>query len=195
VDLAAAPLRPIAQLWNSFIAAEGATGLVIIDQHLAHERVLFERLMSGGDGSPVAAQRLAVPVTLAVTHRQALVVDDRLGELAALGFELEPFGRDAFVIRAVPAFVRPGGESHLLQEILESLMEAPGEKVELRRERVAATAACKAAIKKGERLAPEEMQRLLADLAKTPHGFTCPHGCPIAVEIGFQELMRRFKRA
>jgi DNA mismatch repair protein MutL len=194
VEVGSQPLRPIAQLWNSFIAAEGATGLLIIDQHLAHERVLFERLRAGKEGEPVASQRLAVPVTLALTHRQALALDERLGELAALGFELEPFGRDAFLIRAVPAFVRPGGEATLLREVVDTLTDAPEEKLELRRDRVAATAACKSAIKKGERLAPEEMQRLLEDLARAPRPFTCPHGCPIAVEISFQELLRRFKR-
>jgi DNA mismatch repair protein MutL len=194
VDLAAQPLRPIAQLWNSFIAAESASGLLIIDQHLAHERVLFERLTATAEGAEVASQRLAMPVTLALTHRQALVVDERIPELAALGFDLEPFGRDAFLIRAVPAFVRPGGEAAVMREVVDALVEAPEEKISLRRERVAATAACKAAIKKGERLAFEEMQRLLEELARTPHPFTCPHGCPIAVEIGFQELLRRFKR-
>jgi DNA mismatch repair protein MutL len=194
VDLASQPLRPIAQLWNSFIAAEGATGLLIIDQHLAHERVLFERLTAEQEGSVVASQRLAMPVTLALTHRQALVVDERLPELAAMGFDLESFGRDAFLIRAVPAFVRPGGEAVLLREVVDTLVDAPEEKIALRRERVAATAACKSAIKKGERLAFEEMQRLLEELSRTPHPFTCPHGCPIAIEISFQELLRRFKR-
>src|SRR5262249_29207724 len=104
VDVAAQPLRPIAQLWNSLIAAEGAGGLWIIDQHLAHERVLFERLIAGHDGSGVASQRLAVPTTLALTHRQALALEERLPELATLGFALETFGRDTFVVRAVPAF-------------------------------------------------------------------------------------------
>jgi DNA mismatch repair protein MutL len=195
VDLASQPLRPIAQLWNSFIAAEGASGLLIIDQHLAHERVLFERLTAEQEGSTVASQRLAMPVTLALTHRQALAIDERLPELATMGFDLEPFGRDAFLIRAVPTFVRQGGEAVVLREIVDTLVAAPEEKLTLRRERVAATAACKSAIKKGERLAFEEMQRLLEDLSRTPHPFTCPHGCPIAVEISFQELLRRFKRA
>jgi DNA mismatch repair protein MutL len=140
-------------------------------------------------------QRLATPVTLTLSHRQALLVDENLEELRGLGVEIEPFGRDAFVVRAVPAFVRPGSEQALLHEIIEELAEAgAAERLAARRERVAATAACKAAIKKGERLAREEMQRLLDDLLRTSQPYTCPHGCPIAVEISYHELLKRFKR-
>jgi DNA mismatch repair protein MutL len=194
----------VAQLWSSYILAEGPTGLVIVDQHLAHERILFDRMLAGagisdaagGDSCAAAtpAQRLAVPVTLTLGHAQAAMAADHLGELTALGFEVEPFGRDAFVVRAVPAFARPGTERALLHEILEELTEGGRERLTARQERLAATAACKAAIKKGERLAREEIQRLLEDLARTSNPHTCPHGCPIAVEISYQELLKRFKR-
>jgi DNA mismatch repair protein MutL len=246
----AAALRPVAQLWSSYILAEGPTGLVIVDQHLAHERVLFDRLVAAGkaafsvagsseaeavshhgdtetrrtahgegteeekpsepgerDASGSAcpgvvppkqgtvAQRLAMPVTITLAHRQALLVDEHLPALMALGFEVEPFGRDAFVVRAVPAFVRPGAEGVLLHEILDELSDSGGPgRLPALQERVAATTACKAAIKKGERLAREEIQRLLDDLARTSQPHTCPHGCPIAVEISYQELLKRFKR-
>jgi DNA mismatch repair protein MutL len=213
----AAALRPVAQLWSSYILAEGPTGLVIVDQHLAHERILFDRLVAAGIAAvsaeasadagsertlATAVQRLAVPATITVTHRQALLVDEHLPALTALGFEVEPFGRDAFVVRAVPAFVRPGAESVLLSEILDELSDSAGASrggqggppLLALQERVAATTACKAAIKKGERLAREEIQRLLEDLARTSQPHTCPHGCPIAVEISYQELLKRFKR-
>jgi DNA mismatch repair protein MutL len=245
---AVSKLRPVAQIWSSYILAESASGLWIVDQHLAHERILFDRLVGAGSaaaddrpaadeadveaatttdhrppttevpstepgGEPIgrpppgvgvptstrapstAMQRLATPVTLTLSHRQALLVDENLEELRGLGVEIEPFGRDAFVVRAVPAFVRPGSEQALLHEIIEELAEAgAAERLAARRERVAATAACKAAIKKGERLAREEMQRLLDDLLRTSQPYTCPHGCPIAVEISYHELLKRFKR-
>ncbi|MBI3911183.1 MAG: DNA mismatch repair endonuclease MutL [Armatimonadetes bacterium] len=188
-----AGLRPIAQVWQSYILAEGPTGLLIIDQHLAHERVLFDRL-AAREGE-VAAQRLAVPITLQVTHREALLVDDLLPELAALGFEIEPFGRDAFVVRAAPALLPVGQELVALKGLLDELAHArQTERRAVPREHVIATTACQAAIKKGTRLALEEMRQLLDDLESAALAHTCPHGCPIAVEISYQELLRRFKR-
>jgi DNA mismatch repair protein MutL len=185
-------LRPICQLWQSYILAETPTGLLIVDQHLAHERVLFDRL-SPAEHGPVAMQQLAVPVTLSVSHRQAVLLEENLERLRALGFDLEPFGRDAFVARAVPHFVRAGTEARLVNELLDGLAEGvlpshlPGERLQ-------ATTACKAAVKKGDRLQRDEMQKLLDDWRATPQPLTCPHGCPIAVEVSYQELLRRFKR-
>jgi DNA mismatch repair protein MutL len=185
-------LRPICQLWHSYILVETTTGLLIVDQHLAHERVLFDRL-GRTEATAALAQRLAIPVPLSVTHRQALLVEEKLEQLRQLGFDLEPFGRDAFVIRAVPPFVRAGSEARLIQELLDGLAEGqlpahlPGDRLQ-------ATTACKAAVKKGDRLQPEEMQKLLDDWRGTAQPHTCPHGCPIAVEVTYQELLRRFKR-
>jgi DNA mismatch repair protein MutL len=198
-------LRPVAQLWNSYLLAEGPAGLLVIDQHLAHERVLFDRLQAAGSvpGAPgVTSQRLAAPLTLQLSHREALAVAELLPELAAVGIELEAFGRDAYVVRAVPAFVKPGAELTTLRGLLDELSAHPrggvhaGEGAPPPRlpDRIAATTACKAAIKKGARLAPEEIARLLEDLSRVENPHTCPHGCPIAVEISYQELLRRFKR-
>jgi DNA mismatch repair protein MutL len=185
-------LRPICQLWQSYILAESATGLLIVDQHLAHERVLFDRLSKTG-ADPPSAQRLAVPVTVSVTHGQALLADERLDRLREIGFDIEPFGGDAFIVRAVPHFVRAGSEARLVKELLDGLAEGilphplPGERLQ-------ATTACKAAVKKGDRLQPEEMQKLLDDWRSTAQPHTCPHGCPIVVELSYHELLRRFKR-
>jgi DNA mismatch repair protein MutL len=194
-----AALRPVAQVWSSYILAEGPTGLVIVDQHLAHERVLFDRMVAdpASSSTPAApAQRLTTPLTLTLSRAQAMLLEERLEELRGLGFELEGFGRDTFVARAVPAFVRPGQEKALLHEMLEEMADGEGfSRAGPHQERVAAAAACRAAIKKGERLAREEIQRLLEDLARTSNPHTCPHGCPIAVEISYQELLKRFKRA
>jgi DNA mismatch repair protein MutL len=185
-------VRSICQLWQSYILAETATGLLIVDQHLAHERVLFDRLSQAGAAAPVF-QQLAIPVTLSVSHRQALLVDERLDRLRELGFDVDRFGKDAFVVRAVPHFVRVGSEARLVQELFDGLAEGslpshlPGDRLQ-------ATTACKAAVKKGDRLQPEEMQKLLEDWRATAQPYTCPHGCPIAVELTYHELLRRFKR-
>jgi DNA mismatch repair protein MutL len=188
-------LRPIAQLWNSYILVEAPAGLLIIDQHLAHERVLFQKLTERREAGG-GVQRLAIPQTLQVTRRHALAVDEALPELEALGFELEPFGRDAFVVRAVPACLAGGEELAALRAIIDEMGEEAGaRRPAVPRDRAAATAACKAAVKKGMRLAPAEIRQLVDDLTQTAQSHTCPHGCPIAVELGYQELLKRFRRS
>lgn len=187
-----AGLRPICQVWRSYLIVEGPNGLLIVDQHLAHERVLFDRLRTRA--APVAQQRLAVPATLQVSHREALLGEELLPELAALGFEIEPFGRDAFVVRATPALVPAGREAELLRALLDELATSRQSERAVPREQLLALTACKSAIKKGTPLAAEEIRQLVEDWQATDQPYTCPHGCPIAVEIGYQELLRRFKR-
>jgi DNA mismatch repair protein MutL len=200
-------LRLVAQLWNSYLIAEGPSGIVLIDQHLAHERILFEKLRTGPKEERFPSQLLTAPLTLQLTHREALAADELLPELARVGFAVEPFGRDAFVLRAVPTFVRAGTELAALRELLDELIgrrgaagaedahPPAGAAASLKlTDRVVAATACRCAVKKGSPLAPEEMKRLLEELGRTENAATCPHGCPIAVEISFQELLRRFKR-
>ncbi|MFN3650935.1 MAG: DNA mismatch repair endonuclease MutL [Armatimonadota bacterium] len=193
-------LRPVAQLWNSYIVAEGPSGLLVIDQHLAHERVLFDRMRAEaaeGAGSSGGTQRLEPPATLQLGHREALAASDLLPELARAGFELEPFGKDAFVLRAAPRFVPAAGAAALLRQLLDQLIEdrrSGGEAKVGVPERIAAGAACRAAVKKGAPLGREEMAQLLRDLEAATDPHTCPHGCPIAIEISYQELLKRFKR-
>jgi DNA mismatch repair protein MutL len=189
--------RPIAQLWNSFILAEGPEGLLIIDQHLAHERILFDRLLHA-EHEPPAAQVLSTPLTLQLSHREATVARDVLPDLQRLGFELEAFGRDAFLIRAVPEFVRPGAELVTLRGLLDELTAdhaaGSGAPRPVITDRLAAAAACRSAVKKGTRLGGEELRQLLVDLSGTTNPHSCPHGCPISVQLSYQELLKRFKR-
>jgi DNA mismatch repair protein MutL len=184
-------LRPICQLWQSYILAETPTGLLIVDQHLAHERVLFDRLKP--PTTPVTVQQLAIPVTLSVTHRQSVLLEEHLEQLCELGFVVERFGRETYVTRAVPHFVRSGAEARLILDLIDGLAEGvlpshlPGNRLQ-------ATTACKAAVKKGDRLQLDEMQKLLDDWRSTAQPLTCPHGCPVAIEVSYHELLRRFKR-
>jgi len=193
---AAAP-RPIAQLWNSYILAEGPEGLLIVDQHLAHERILFDRLLHAEQEKP-ASQVLSTPLTLQLSHREAALAAEIFPDLQRLGFALEAFGRDAFLIRAVPEFVRPGAELITLRGLLDELTAdqaagsgAPRPAVT---DRLAAAAACRSAVKKGMRLGAEELRQLLVDLAGTTNPHSCPHGCPISVQLSYQDLLKRFKR-
>jgi len=192
------PLRPIAQLWDSYVLAEGAEGLLIIDQHLAHERILFDRLRAVEEGGQAASRPLSTALTLQLSHREAVAADELLPDLTRLGFALDAFGRDAFLVRAVPDFVRPGGELLALRELLDDLLTdrqagsaAPRPSVT---DRLVASTACRAAIKKGTRLGAEEVRRLLDELAQTTNPHSCPHGCAISVQLTFRELLKRFKR-
>ncbi len=187
-------VRPVAQLWRSYVLAEGARGLLIVDQHLAHERILFQRLLDEGE-TRLGVQHLASPVTLEVGRREAVLVAEALPALQALGFGLEAFGGDSFLIRVVPACVAAGEEAGIIREIVDQMAAEPAaRRAAIPRERLAAAAACKAAVKKGTRLGLEEMRQLLDDLARSGNPHTCPHGCPIAVELRYQELLKRFKR-
>jgi DNA mismatch repair protein MutL len=192
----AAP-RPIAQLWNSFILAEGPEGLLIIDQHLAHERILFDRLRHSEQEQP-ASQALSTPLTLQLSHREAALATEIFPDLERLGFVLEAFGRDAFLIRAVPEFVRPGAELITLRGLLDELTAdhaaGSGTPRPAVTDRLAAAAACRSAVKKGMRLGGEELRQLLVDLSGTTNPHSCPHGCPISVQLSYQELLKRFKR-
>ncbi|MCC2668236.1 MAG: mismatch repair protein MutL, partial [Armatimonadetes bacterium] len=124
--------------------------------------------------------------------------DAALPELERLGFGLEAFGRDAFLVRAVPEFVTPGAEVATVRGLLDELEAAraaggSGSRPALT-DRLAASAACRSAVKKGMALGLEELRRLLTDLARTTNPHTCPHGCPITIELTFHELLKRFKR-
>jgi DNA mismatch repair protein MutL len=199
----AAPPRLIAQLWGRYLLAEGPGGLVIVDQHLAHERMLYERLR-GGDPSEEAtatptgpeARELRIPVTLRLSHVESNVLAGAREALQSLGFHLEEFGRDTVALRAVPACLPPGEEGPLIRQILEELGTDPPGGTPAALHRAAAAAACRAAVRKGQKLAPAEMQLLLEEVTRLRgrSGATCPHGCPLLVEIGYPELLRRFKR-
>ena len=195
-DAGVAAWKPVAQLWERYILAHSPEGLVIVDQHLAHERVLFDRLIGDGESGNVPARTLDEPLTLAFSHAQALRLDELSGVLAGMGLALEPFGRDAILLRTVPSFVPAGRELQHSRDILDEVLTAPAQDAgpeALRR--LVASAACRTAVKKGSALGLPEMQRVLADLAGTTNPNRCPHGCPIWVGLSFRELLSRFKRA
>lgn len=191
-------LRAVAQLWESYVLAEGADGLLIIDQHLAHERILFDRLVQAEEGEGISSTSLETPLTLQLSHREAVAADELLPQLAKIGFVLEAFGRDAFLVRGVPEFVRPGGELAILRELLDDLLADRAAGASASRpglaDRLAASAACRSAVRKGTRLGGPELQQLLDDLAATSNPHSCPHGCAISVQLTFRELLKRFKR-
>jgi DNA mismatch repair protein MutL len=183
----------LAQARNMYIVAQSPAGILLVDQHVAHERVLFDRLAAGGDSRHV--QRLVIPVTLSLGRREALVLENKLEEMQSIGFEIEPFGKDTFAVRSVPAMVSSKNSEQVLRDIIEEMAEnTSAKRLVIQREGVLAAAACKMSVKAGEHMSMEEMSALLADLAETSNPYLCPHGRPIVVCLSNRELDKMFGR-
>jgi len=188
-------ISPLGQLRATYIIAESAGGLMIVDQHRAHERILYDQMDSATEGSVPAAQRLVMPATIHLGRREAELLEHNLDAFAALGMEVEPFGSDTFVLRAMPAVMAKSDPQTLLRDLLEELGAQPSAgQLALPKEAILAAAACHAAVKAGQPLAPQEMVELLDRLARSSRPYTCPHGQPIIMSITNFELDRRFQR-
>jgi DNA mismatch repair protein MutL len=188
-------LRPLGQIRNSFILAVNEDGLWIIDQHVAHERVLFERVLRQRSAQRVESQRLLMPLVIDLTPAQQAVFSDIAEELARNGFEAEPFGARSVAVKIAPAGVDAAQIEHMLNEILEQLTrEDQAINLEAVRTRIAASIACHAAIKVNMPLEQNKMEWLLAELAKTEHPMTCPHGRPVVLRYSMQDIQKAFKR-
>ncbi len=186
----------LAQLLDSYVIAQERDTLVVVDQHAAHERVLFERYLSQAEADGVEQQRLLVPVQLELAPAQAVLLEQEAGELARLGFVVAPFGPGAARIDAVPAVVAGAEVAGLVRDLLEeaaSVRRVTTGVAELRRQLVT-TAACRAAIKVRTPLPREAMQRLLDDLGRCRNPTTCPHGRPIAFRLPLADIERAFRR-
>ncbi len=188
-------LQILGQVQNTYIVAATRQGLVLIDQHVAHERVLYEQLCRERGRLPIPKQHLLTPETLQLSRRDALLLQEKLPELQATGFELEPFGQDAFLIRAVPAALK-GDPVQTLRDIVDELVElSVNKRLPVAREQVWITTACKLAVKAGDPLSLPEMRKLIEDLARTENPYLCPHGRPITITLGWGDIEKRFKRS
>jgi DNA mismatch repair protein MutL len=188
-------LRPLGQIRNSFILAVNEDGLWIIDQHVAHERVLFERVLRQRQTQQVESQRLLMPLVIELTPAQQAIFSDIAEELARNGFEAEPFGARSVAVKIAPAGVDAAQIEHMLNEIFEQLTrEDQAINLEAVRTRIAASIACHAAIKVNMPLEQNKMEWLLAELAKTEHPMTCPHGRPVVLRYSMQDIQKAFKR-
>ncbi len=192
---ALADLRPLGQLHESFIIAAGRDGLWIIDQHVAHERVLFEKVLKQQAAGKVEMQRLLMPLVLELTAGQQIEYARIAEELHAAGFETEPFGHRTIAVKAAPAGVGAADIQKLVLEILEiAETELRGLSIGDLRRALAASIACRAAIKVNTRLDQTKMEWLLAALAATECPMTCPHGRPVALRYSTRDILRGFHR-
>jgi DNA mismatch repair protein MutL len=188
-------LRPLGQLRDSFILAVNQEGLWIIDQHVAHERILFERVLRQRRVEQVERQRLLMPMLVDLLPAQMVTFAAIARELDANGFEVEPFGPRTIAIKAAPVGLEGSALERMLVEVLEqagSLEQA--ENLEAARTRIAASIACHAAIKVNTPLDGPRMEWLLAELAQTEHPTSCPHGRPIVLRYAWKEIQRAFHR-
>ncbi|WP_158786094.1 DNA mismatch repair endonuclease MutL [Granulicella sp. L46] len=190
-----ASLKPLGQLRDSFILAVNEEGLWIIDQHVAHERVLFEKILRERQVEAVQRQRLLMPVLVELLPEQIVTFAAIAEELERNGFEAEPFGPRTLAVKATPV----GLEGKVLERVLEEVLgvtekSAQVENEELRRTRIAASIACHAAIKVNMVLEPAKIDWLLRELGKTEHPMSCPHGRPIALRYSLRDIQRAFQR-
>ena len=192
---ALADLRPLGQIHESFIVAAGRDGLWIVDQHVAHERILFERILKERAAGRAEMQRLLMPLILQLTPGQQVDYDRIAEELQASGFETEPFGQRTIAVKGAPAGVRPEEIERLIGEILE-IADRELRKVSMDevRRAIAASIACRAAIKVNMRLDSEKIGWLLRSLAATDCPMSCPHGRPIALRYSLREILKGFHR-
>jgi DNA mismatch repair protein MutL len=194
--------RPLAQLHETYILVQYPDGVFIVDQHAAHERVVYERLLAQQPHSDAAAQRLLFPVTLDLAGTDADWLEASLPHLASLGFTLEPFGGSTYRLHSVPALLAERDYTAALMDVLEVLrtpsMDAePSEVISGISsvwQRLLTAMACHGAIRAGQRLQDEEMRMLLQNLAETPRPFTCPHGRPVLLNVALAEIEKKFLR-
>ena len=190
-----ATLRPLGQIRNSFILAVNGDGLWIIDQHVAHERVLFERILKQRAAQKVESQRLLMPMVLELSPAQQAVFSEIADELQHNGFEAEPFGARSVAVKVAPAGVDAAAVEHMLHELLDQISrEEQSLNLEKIRARIAASIACHAAIKVNMPLEQNKMEWLLAELAKTESPMSCPHGRPVVLRYSVKEIQKAFKR-
>jgi DNA mismatch repair protein MutL len=183
-----AELRVLGQVEGSFIVAEGEDGVYFIDQHAAHERVLYEQILAQAQGGGAESRMLALPQTMQLTVREHILLTESILNLREAGFILEHFGEDTYIIRGAPLWYAGQDAEGLLRSVL------AGEGSErLRREEIF-MAACKQAVKANRRLSAADISGLLAALDKCENSATCPHGRPIAIKITSAEIRKRFLR-
>jgi DNA mismatch repair protein MutL len=194
-ESATRPMVPLGQFRDTFIIAVDAEGIAIIDQHVAHERVIFERVMERLSSGPIESQRLLVPLVLDLPPGARQVLIDTVPALARLGFELEAFGGTSVKVSAMPALLATAACAEVLLACAADLegLDREGPAQETLR-RLAATTACHAAVKANDPLTYEKMVHILDELAATAYSTVCPHGRPVVLRLTRREIEKRFER-
>jgi len=190
-----ASLKPVGQVRDSFILATSPEGLWIIDQHVAHERVLFEKVLKQRAAMNVETQRLLMPIIIELTPAQQAIFAEICDELRVNGFDAEPFGSRTVAVKTAPGGIQTAEVERMLHELLDQLQREEQQiNLEKVRTRIAASIACHAAIKINTPLTQDKMEWLLRELAKTECPMSCPHGRPVVLRYSVVDIQKAFKR-
>jgi DNA mismatch repair protein MutL len=188
-------LQPLSQFANTYILAADEDGLLVIDQHVAHERVLFERVMAQRAAAGVRVQRLLVPETLELSAAESTAAEQHGAALAAFGFEIEPFGGNTWTLRAVPEVLGQRNGERVVRDLLTSLQTGRGARAaEVLERDVAASIACHSAVRAHQPLSFEVMSSLVADLSACDQPMHCPHGRPVMLRMTLDQIEKRIGR-
>jgi len=185
------PLRVLGQLGRTYIIAEGPEGMYLIDQHAAHERVLYERLLGERAKMAVSSQGLLEPLTLDLDPGEAAILEQKLETLRSWGFDLEPFGAQTYLLRAVPAILKGGDLSQAVQEVIDEASRQAGRW----EEEFVISLACHGAAQAGQTMSEGEMRDLVRQLEETSSPRTCAHGRPTMIHLSAEQLQREFGRS
>ncbi|MBI5748587.1 MAG: DNA mismatch repair endonuclease MutL [Nitrospinae bacterium] len=195
--------KPIGQIFNSFMILQGVDNIIFIDQHTAHERILYERLLNKMRDSKIEVQSMLLPVNIELSSKESLVLQSNLDNFKKLGFDIESFGENSFVIRSVPSILSKDDCKQAVKDILDKLvvseanLSGSGQKGTSFDEvinKMILVMACRGAVKAGQILSIEEMSSLIKELMRTDRPFTCPHGRPIALTIEKGQILKGFLR-
>ncbi len=189
------PLRLIGVIGQLYVVLESDRGLVLMDQHAAHERILFEQMLNRLEQGHAPSQRLLLPETVELAIRDAHFLRDQLSTLTRLGVGLSEFGERTFLLDALPPFVKTREARWFILELVDEL-KAAGQEVNSHRlgEQTIAKAVCRQAVKANDPLAGTELENLLHDLRHCAMPYTCPHGRPTLIEMNYRELEKKFGR-
>lgn len=188
-------LRLVGQMGGTYLVCESSEGLVLIDQHAAHERLAFEGLKQALDGPGLERQPLVAPALVELSPQEADVFEARLDLLGELGLEIDAYGGGTFAIKAVPALVAHADPVGLCKDIAEEILTAESaSRLEDLRKGVLSRMACHSVVRAGQTLQPAEMEALLRALDENPEATTCPHGRPVRILLTFREIEKRFQR-
>ncbi len=196
VPLLAVPLRLVGVIGKLYVVLESDRGLVLLDQHAAHERILFEQMLSRLEQGGAPSQRLLLPETVELPPRDAQFLREQIESLTRLGVGVSEFGERTFLVDALPPFVRVSDPRRFVLELVDEL-KAVGQTINVLRlgEHVVAKTVCRHAVKANDPLAGPELENLVNDLRRCTMPYTCPHGRPTMIEMNFRELEKKFGRS
>ena len=189
------PLRVVGQLGTTYVVAEGPGGMYLLDQHAAHERVLYERLLAERQRAAVASQALLEPQPVELTPEAANLLEGHLEALGSLGFQVEPFGGTTMLVRALPAIVGQTDPRQVLEDVAAALEMGDAPLAGPVEEAVAREVCKQAAVKAGQVLTQAEMEELVRTLERCASPRTCPHGRPTMIHISVEQLAHEFRRS